>query len=240
MEHLLRTKALIGAEGIARLQQARIAVVGLGGVGGAALEALARSGIGSILAIDGDRLSATNLNRQLLATTESIGRPKAEVAAERAALIAPELRFEAKEAWITAASVGALIPADLDYIVDCIDDAAAKLALAEYARAKGIPMLMCMGTGNRLCSEGLHIVNFDRTAGCPLAKKMRLLLKQAGFRKLRALYSEAPVIPAYPIEDGGKRTVGSIAYLPAIAGMKMAEHIICRLIKGEQTLDLPK
>jgi tRNA A37 threonylcarbamoyladenosine dehydratase len=153
--------------------------------------------------------------------------------------INPQLAVLVYAVFLTEKYVAELLK-NVDYVVDCIDDAPAKLAIAEHCRAAGVPMVMCMGTGNRLSSEGLRTANFDKTAGCPLAKKMRLLLKGAGFRKLRALYSDAPTLTVYPIEDGGKRTVGSISYLPPIAGYKLAEHTIGRFLNQQETLDIPK
>lgn len=239
MDRFIRTEALVGKEGLARLQAAHVAVVGLGGVGGAALEALVRGGIGAVTLIDGDVFSKTNLNRQLLALEQSVGQSKAEVARERMLCINPQLAVAVHAVFLTEKNVAELLK-NVDYVVDCIDDAPAKLAIAEHCRAAGVPMVMCMGTGNRLSSEGLRTANFDKTAGCPLAKKMRLLLKGAGFRKLRALYSDAPTLTVYPIEDGGKRTVGSISYLPPIAGYKLAEHTIGRILNQQETLDIPK
>ncbi len=239
MDQFLRTEALVGRDGLARLQNSHVAVVGLGGVGGAALEALVRGGIGTVTLIDGDTFSQTNLNRQILALSDTIGQPKAEVARARMLAINPNLTLYVHSTFLSEENVGELLR-DVDYVVDCIDDAPAKLAIASYCRTAQIPMIMCMGTGNRLQSEGLRTANFDRTSGCPLAKKMRALLKNAHFRKLRVLYSDAPTLSAPPIEDGGKRTVGSISYLPPIAGYKLAEHTIGRILNQEQALDIPK
>lgn len=240
MNRFLRTEALVGAPGLEKLQSAHVTVVGVGGVGGAALEGLVRAGVGRITVIDGDTLSATNCNRQLLALTSTVGQPKTEVAMARMREINPSLQIQGVNAMLTQENAAELLPQQTDFIADCIDDAPAKLLLAEYCRQKQIPLIMCMGTGNRLSSNGLQTANFDKTAGCPLAKKMRLLLKNARFRKVRALYSADPVTPAFPVEDGGKRTVGSISYVPTIAGMKLAEHIINRLLNQETTLDIPK
>lgn len=239
MERFIRTEALIGRMGLERLQNAHVAVIGLGGVGGAALEGLVRAGIGRLTLIDGDTFSKTNLNRQLLALSDTVGRPKAEVAAERAHAINPALMLTVHSTFLTEENVGSLLK-DVDYAVDCIDDAPAKLAIAAYCRAEGVPMVMCMGTGNRLSSEGLRIADFEKTSGCPLAKKMRGLLRAARFRKVTTLYSDAPTLSAYPVEDGGKRTVGSVSYLPPIAGYKLAEHTIGRIINRQEALDIPK
>ncbi len=240
MQRFLRTEALVGVTGLELLQKAHITVVGLGGVGGAALEGLVRAGIGRVTLIDFDTLSVTNCNRQLLALSSTVGQSKVAVAAGRMADINPALEITALDAKIEESTVETLIPADTDFLVDCIDDAPAKLLLAEYCRAHSIPFIMCMGTGNRLSSAGLKTANFDRTAGCPLAKKMRMALKNARFSKVRCLYSESPVTPAFPIEDGGKRTVGSISYVPTIAGMKLAEHVIDRILKQETETDVPR
>ena len=239
MDRFLRLEALVGQEGLARLLASHVAVVGLGGVGGAALEALVRGGIGAVTLIDGDVFSKTNLNRQLLALEASVGRPKVEVACERMLAINPSVQIKKYNAFLTDENAEGLL-SGVDYVVDCIDDASAKLAIAAYCRVSEVPLIMCMGTGNRLSSEGLRTANFDKTAGCPLAKKMRTLLKGAGFRRVRTLYSDAPTLAVHPIEDGGKRTVGSISYLPPIAGYKLAEHTICRILKLEQGLDIPK
>lgn len=240
MERFIRTEALVGSAGTDALKKTHIVVVGLGGVGGAALEGLVRAGIGRITAIDGDTLSITNCNRQFLALSSTVGQSKVEAARARMTDIHPDLLFTGHTAWVQEETLETLLPHDADFIVDCIDDAPAKLLLAEFCREHQIPLIMCMGTGNRLSSAGLQTANYDRTAGCPLAKKMRLLLKNARFRKVRCLYSDSPVTPAFPVEDGGKRTVGSISYVPAIAGMKLSEHIINRILKNETQLDIPK
>lgn len=240
MNQFLRTESLIGKDGLERLRKAHIAVFGLGGVGGYAPEALARAGVGRLTLVDGDTIAETNLNRQLLATTQTIGQPKAQAAAERLALAAPQTLVDARQQWLNEQTVGSLLDPSVDFVLDCIDDVPAKLLLAEYCREHKIPLLICCGTGNRLTSEGLRIANFDQTAGCPLAKKMRTLLKGQRFSKAKLLFSDAPTVAASPIEDGGKRTVGSISYVPAIAGLKLAEAALTALIDGEENKYIPK
>ncbi len=240
MDALIRTESLIGKDGLERLQKAHIAVIGLGGVGGYALEALARAGVGKLTLIDGDAIAESNLNRQILATVETIGTPKAAVAKERMQAIAPQAQVQAVAEFLNEQTAETLLGGSFDFIIDCIDDVPAKLLLAEHCRSKKIPFLMCCGTGNRLSSEGLRIANFDKTAGCPLAKKMRTLLKAQRFSKLKLLFSDAPTIAVAPIEDGGKRTVGSISYVPAIAGLKLAEAALTALIDGEESKYIPK
>lgn len=240
MDQFLRTESLIGKEALAKLQNAHIAVIGLGGVGGYALEALARAGIGKLTLIDGDAIAESNLNRQILATAETIGIPKALAAKTRAAQIAPRAQVMAYAEFLSEQTAETLLKDPFDFIIDCIDDVPAKLLLAEHCRQKKIPLLICCGTGNRLSSEGLRIANFDKTAGCPLAKKLRLLFKERRFSKLKLLFSDAPTIAVAPIEDGGKRTVGSISYVPAIAGLKLAEAALTALIDGEENKYIPK
>lgn len=240
MNQFLRTESLIGKEALVKLQNAHIAVIGLGGVGGYALEALARAGIGKLTLIDGDAIAESNLNRQILATAETIGTPKALAAKARAAQIAPQAQVMAYAEFLNEQTAETLLGEPFDFIIDCIDDVSAKLLLAEHCRQKKIPLLICCGTGNRLSSEGLRIANFDKTAGCPLAKKLRLLFKERRFSKLKLLFSDAPTIAVDPIEDGGKRTVGSISYVPAIAGLKLAEAALTALISGEENKYIPK
>ena len=240
MDRFIRTESLIGEKALARLQGAHIAVVGLGGVGGYTLEALARAGVGRLTLMDGDCFAKSNLNRQILATVETVGLDKVQVAKARVEAIAPQAQVAAYAEFLNEHSAETLLAEELDFIIDCIDDVPAKMLLAEHCRAKKIPLLMCCGTGNRLSSEGLRIANFDKTAGCPLAKKMRALLKGQRFSKVKLLYSDAPTVAVSPIEDGGKRTVGSISYVPAIAGLKLAEATLTALIAGEESKYIPK
>mgnify|MGYP003305681983 CR=1 FL=1 len=240
MDQFLRTESLIGKESLAKLQNAHIAVIGLGGVGGYALEALVRAGVGKLTLIDGDAIAETNLNRQILATVDTVGAPKAQAAKARVEQIAPQAQVLAVAEFLNEQTAEALLGEPFDFIIDCIDDVPAKMLLAEHCRDHQIPLLICCGTGNRLSSEGLRIANFDKTAGCPLAKKLRLLFKERRFSKLKLLFSDAPTIAVAPIEDGGKRTVGSISYVPAIAGLKLAEAVLTALINGEENNYIPK
>ena len=238
MDRFIRTEALVGVEGLERLRSAHCVIVGLGGVGGHALEGLVRAGIGKITAIDGDTISLSNCNRQLLATNTTIGQGKVEAAKARMMEINPALKWAGFSEFISKNQYDAL-PETADFLVDCIDDADAKVFLAKYCKEKGIPMIMCMGTGNRLTSEGLKFANFKNTEGCPLAKKMRYLLKDQ-FKSVRCLYSTTPIRPAAPIEDGGKRTVGSISFVPAAAGLKLAEYVVCSLLEKKEKQDIPQ
>ena len=236
----LRTKALIGEEGFARLQGAHVAVIGVGGVGGAALEGLVRAGVGRVTVIDPDVFAASNRNRQILALCSNEGVAKAEAAKARMLEINPSLKITALQEKITPENIGTLMNIHVDFIADCIDDAPAKAALAAYCKEQKIPLLMCMGTGNRLSAEGMKIVNFEKTENCPLAKKMRVLLRKEGFSKVRCLYSAVPTLSVAPIDEAGKRTVGSISFVPPVAGYRIAEHIITRLLQDQTEQDIPK
>ena len=240
MDKWIRTQALIGQQGLKKLKNAHVIIAGLGGVGGFCLEAIARAGVGRLTIIDGDTIAPSNLNRQLLALESTIGQSKVAVAQGRLMAINPHLNLTALQQRITPENIRDLLPETADYLLDCIDDIPAKLALAAYCKEQKIPLLMCMGTGNRLSTQGLKIANFDETEGCPLAKKLRLTLRKQGYRKLRVLYSNDPVTPLFPVEDGGKATVGSISFVPSAAGLKLAEHAINRLLMGETAQDIPR
>ncbi len=235
----LRTKALIGEAAFARLQQAHVAVVGLGGVGGAVLEGLARAGVGRLTLIDPDVCSPSNQNRQLLALCSTQGQPKALVARDRVQQINPQAACTVHCEALSAQNAAALL-GKVDFVADCIDDVPAKVALAAYCKEQSIPLLMCMGTGNRLTAEGLKIVNFEKTEQCPLAKKMRVLLRQQGFTKVQCLYSAASPIKVAPLDEGGKRTVGSISFVPPVAGYRMAEYILTALMDGSAHRAIPQ
>lgn len=239
-ELFLRTIALIGQDAFDRLQGAHVVVVGVGGVGGAALEGLVRGGIGTVTVIDSDHFSPSNRNRQILALHSNEGVSKAEEAKKRMLEINPDLKIIAQRVRLTLDNLEELLPKEATFIADCIDDVPAKGALAAYCKERKIPLLMCMGTGNRLSSEGMRIVNFEKTENCPLAKKMRLLLRKEGFSKVRCLYSAAPALKVVPMDEEGKRTVGSISYVPPMAGYRMAEYILSRLMAEEEEGDVPK
>lgn len=235
MEHWLdRQKLLIGEEACDRLKQARVAVIGLGGVGGACTEGLCRAGIGTLLLVDHDTVSLTNLNRQLLATQNTVGRLKAEVARERVLSIHPECEAVALPVFYgedTAEEVFAFRP---DYIVDCIDTVTAKLHLAGQCRDRGIPLLMALGTGNRLDPSAFRIGEIEDTAstgaGCGLARVMRRELKKRGITRQTVLYSLEPAAKTV-IAGEGRYAPGSLSPCPPAAGFLMASYVI-RQIAG--------
>ncbi len=235
MEQFIRTAMLLGEDGIRRLQQARVAVFGLGGVGGYAVEALARSGVGALDLVDNDRISLTNLNRQILATHATVGQYKTQVAADRVTAINPSCRVVTHTLFYTPDTAENIDLASYDYIVDAIDTVTAKLELAVRARDAGVPLISCMGTGNKLDASALTVTDMRKTAMCPLARVMRKELGLRGIKNLKVVYSpEQPRRPIFSAGEypAGRRDIpGSLATVPAVAGLLLANEVIRDLTK---------
>ncbi len=239
LDQFSRTELLLGREAMERLARARVAVFGLGGVGGYAAEALVRGGVGALDLIDSDRLSLTNLNRQILATHRTLGRYKADAARERALEINPEARVEARTVFYGPDTAGLFDFAQYDYVVDAIDTVTGKLALIERARAAGAPIISCMGAGNKLDPSAFRVADIYETSVCPLARVMRKELKRRGVRRLKVVYSKEP-----PLEPEGalyqeslegevrRQVPGSVSFVPAAAGLVLAGEVIRDLALG--------
>ena len=231
----IREEALIGSAAMARLRACHVAVFGLGGVGSWAAEALARAGVGTLTLVDFDEVSETNINRQLLALTSTVGKPKALLAADRIRDICPDTVVLPRIMRYEAATRVELLGPDYDYIVDAIDRVSCKLDLICSARERGIPIISSMGTGNRLRSEGFQVTDIAKTRDDPLARVMRKELRQRGILHARVLW--APGTAEKPAETGeaapaGRRSIpGSISWVPASAGLKLAEHVVLSLIE---------
>lgn len=234
MDIFTRTKALIGEKGFSRLSCAHVLLCGCGGVGSYTLEALVRAGIGKITVIDSDTVDITNLNRQIIATYDTIGMPKTAAAEKRALSVNPKLDFSSINVFLDKYNISDTLPCNIDYIVDAIDFVPAKVALARYAQDKHIPIISCLGTGNRLDASRFRICDIYGTSGCPLARKMRYELKRAGVERLTVLHSDAKIIQPESNFDSGKGTVGSISYVPSAAGLLIAQHVITQLLKEIQ------
>lgn len=220
-EFYQRTAMLLGEEKLARLLAAEVAVCGVGGVGSAAAEALARAGVGSLRLVDFDIIAESNVNRQLHTTLDNIGRVKAEAMAERIAAINPRCRVDIRQEKITAENVGELL-GGVDYIVDAIDDVPAKIAVAVFARGQGVPLVMSMGTGNKLRPEQLELSDISKTEVCPLARKLRRELKKHGITKgLPVVYTREQPKRA----DNSENTPASISFVPPVAGMILAGKV---------------
>jgi len=217
-----RTMRLVGEEAMCKLLGAQVAVCGLGGVGSAAAEALARAGVGSLRLIDFDDIDATNLNRQLHTNLANVGEVKANAMAERIAGIIPQCKVEVIAERISAENVAELI-SGCDYVVDAIDDVPAKLALACACREQGIPIVMSMGTGNKLHPEMLTLADISKTSVCPLAKKIRVELRKRGIEKgIAVVYSEETPTRA----DKTVNTPASVSFVPPVAGYILAGKVI--------------
>ena len=235
LEAFARTELLFGAEAMARLYRARVALFGLGGVGGYALEALARSGVGFLDLIDHDRVSASNFNRQILASRHTIGRYKTDAAAERVAAINPAAAVRTYQTFYTPQTADMFDFTQYDYIIDAIDTVTGKLELALRARKAGTPIISCMGAGNKLDPSAFRVADIAETAVCPLARVMRRELKRRGISHLKVVYSrEPPAVPMekLPVGENGKTIPASNAFVPAAAGLILAGEVVKDLAAG--------
>lgn len=229
MEAFSRTELLLGAANMEKLRQARVAVFGVGGVGGYVVEALARSGVGRLDLIDRDVVSLTNINRQIIALHSTVGRYKVDVAKERVLDINPEAAVNVYRIFYLPETAGQFDFTEYDYVVDAIDTVTGKLMLAEQAERAGTPIISSMGAGNKLDAAAFEVADIYETSVCPLAKVMRRELKRRGIRRLKVVYSKE--IPILPTSDGaeepsGKRTPGSVAFVPSFAGLLIAGEVI--------------
>ena len=235
-----RTELLIGTEGMDKLRKSSVMVFGVGGVGSHCIEALARSGVGTLIIIDNDTVSLTNINRQSIAYHSTVGRPKTEVMAERIRDIDPSIRVKTYETFVLPENLTDILDGEeqIDYIIDAIDTVSAKIALAEETRKRGIRLISSMGTGNKLHPELFEIDDLSRTSVCPLCRVMRRELKQRGILHLKVLYSREKPIDISGRETGEnpgvRRSVpGSISFVPPVAGLLIAGQVIRELSGAE-------
>ena len=230
-EQFLRTAMLLGEEAVEKLQSARVAVFGIGGVGGYTVEALARAGIGQIDVIDSDTVSRSNINRQLLATHSTVGMPKVEAARRRILDVNPDCVVRTHEVFYTPETADRFDFTDYDYIVDAIDTVTGKLALVERATAAGTPIICCMGTGNKLDASAFQVADISKTSMCPLARIMRKELGKRGIKHLKVVYSQEEALTPTGWEEEaaalGKRQIpGSVSFVPGAAGLILAGEVI--------------
>lgn len=233
-----RAELLLGAEGLKQLQQARVMVLGVGGVGSHCIEALARGGVGHLVLVDNDTVSLTNINRQSIAFHSTIGQYKTKVMEARIRDISPKTKVTTYETFVLPENLDTLFREPVDYIIDAIDTVTAKLALAVYAKEHGIPLLSCMGTGNKLHAELFEITDISKTSVCPLCKVMRKELKNRGIHHLKVLYSKEKPIDVSNRETGEDKGVrralpGSVSFVPPVAGLLIAGEVI-REIAGHE------
>lgn len=230
-----RTEMLLGEKALERLRAARVAVFGVGGVGGYVVEALARSGVGALDLIDNDTVAESNLNRQIIALRSTIGQYKTDVAKRRIEDINPACKVQVYHTFFLPETADSFDFSQYDYIVDAIDTVSGKLALAQKAQDAGVPMISAMGAGNKLDPTAFEVADIFSTSVCPLARVMRTECRKRGIRKLKVVYSkELPAVPLKAAEDGGPRraTPGSVAFVPSVAGLIIAGEVIKDLVKS--------
>lgn len=237
---LSRTRLLLGQDGIARLRRSHVALFGLGGVGGYAAEVLARSGVGKLDLIDNDTVSLTNLNRQILALHSTLGQYKVDVARERIHDIDPSIQVRTHTAFFLPENAGQFDFTQYDYVVDAIDTVTGKLALIAQAKAANVPIISCMGTGDKLDPTAFRVADIAKTSGCALARIMRKECAKRGITGVKVVFSpETPVPhrneePQEPQREGCRRSIpGSTAFVPAAAGMILAGEVIRDLALAE-------
>lgn len=224
-----RTALLLGTEALERLKKARVAVFGIGGVGGYVCEALVRSGVGAFDLIDSDRVDITNLNRQIIATHKTIGQYKTDVMRERILDINPDADVRIHRCFFLPENAGDFSFAEYDYVVDAIDTVTAKIELILRAQEMGVPVISCMGAGNKLDAAGFQVADIYDTKVCPLARVMRRELKRRGVQSLKVVYSREE--PVRRKDGAAGRLPGSVSFVPSVAGLIAAGEVIRDLIK---------
>ena len=230
-ERFSRTRALLGDEAMQKLANARVAVFGLGGVGGHCAEALARSGVGALDIFDGDAVALSNLNRQIFADERTLGMRKVEAAKARIALLSPNCRVTAYDMFVLPENIGEVDFSAFDYVVDAIDTVSGKLAILEGAFQAHVPSISAMGAGNKLDATRFEVDFVENTSVCPLARVMRRELKKRGITGVKAVYSkEEPHLPdfgdSFEGERGAKPVPGSVAFVPSVMGLILAGEAI--------------
>ena len=236
-EELLRTAMLLGEDAVEKLTKARVAVFGIGGVGGYTLEALARAGIGQLDLIDSDTVSRSNINRQILATQSTVGMPKVEAGKLRVLDINPDCIVRTWPVFYTPETADQFDFTRYDYIVDAIDTVTGKLQLVKAAQEAGTPIISCMGTGNKLDASAFEVSDISKTTMCPLARIMRKELGKRGIKHLKVVYSKEEALSPTGWEEEakmlGKRQIpGSVAFVPGAAGLILAGEVIKDLAKA--------
>ena len=231
MDPCSRTALLLGTDAMEKLKNATVAVFGLGGVGGYVLEALARSGVGALVLVDHDSISPTNLNRQILATHTTLGMDKVEAARDRVLDIDPRIRVTVCKSFFAPETAHTFDFSQYSYVVDAIDTVTGKLALVTAAQEAGVPIISCMGTGNKLDPTAFRVSDISKTTMCPLARVMRKELGKRGIKHLKVVYSQEEAMTPHGAEEEmaalGKRQIpGSVSFVPGAAGLILAGEVI--------------
>lgn len=230
MEELQRTEALIGKEALDKLALKKVIVFGIGGVGGHACEALARCGLSTLDLVDGDVVSVSNINRQIVALRSTVGKYKAEVMKERIADISEKTQVKAYNVFFSEETKHLIDLSKYDYIVDAIDTVSSKLLLIEMAKELNVPIISSMGAGNKLNPCAFKVADIYKTSVCPLARAMRTELKKRGIKSLKVVFSDEPPYTSGTLENG-KRVPSSISFVPSTAGLVIASEVVKDLIK---------
>lgn len=237
-ERFDRTQRLLGADAMEKLKKAHVAVFGIGGVGGHAIEAIVRSGVGTVTIVDSDEVAVSNINRQLIATTRTVGRKKVDVMKEHLLDINPEIQVNSHCCFFLPETREDFDFSKYDYVIDAVDTVTAKLALVEACKEAGVPIISSMGAGNKLDPTAFEVTDIYKTSVCPLAKVMRKELKARNIKHLKVVYSKE--IPLTPIEDEAfvsdekrtrRATPGSVAFVPSVAGLILAGEVVKDLVK---------
>ena len=232
LEQFQRTEMLIGTENLEKLQKAKVAVFGIGGVGSYVVEAMARAGIGNFILVDNDKVVLSNINRQIIATHKTVDKYKVEVAKERILDINPQAKVEIYQEFFSPESKD-LFDNSVSYVVDAVDNVTAKIELVVRANRLNVPIISCMGTGNKLDPTRFEVSDIYKTSMCPLAKVMRKELKARRIKHLKVVYSKEEPIKPQTKSEGRKQVPGSISFVPSVAGLIIAGEVIKSIIKGE-------
>ena len=223
-EEFERTALLLGEEAVAKLSSSHVLIFGVGGVGGHAVDALARAGIGSFTIVDNDKVSPSNINRQMIALHSTIGRSKVEVMKERIKDINPDAEVTAREMFFLPENVDEFDFGKYDYVLDCVDTVSAKISIIEEAKKAGVPVISAMGAGNKLDPSQFRISDISKTEYCPLAKVMRRELRSRGINHVDVCWS--PEMPVKPSASDGKPVPGSVSFVPSVCGLVMAGKVV--------------
>ena len=232
-EKFVRTALIFGDEGMSRLSRSRIAVFGVGGVGGHCVQALARAGIGAIDVFDDDVVSITNINRQAVAVTSTVGLPKVEVIRDQMLDINPQIRVECRRMFYTPENADEVDLSVYDYVVDAIDTVKAKVELICRCKAIGVPVISAMGAGNKLDPTAFEVEDIHKTSVCPLCRVMRTQLKKRGIKKHKVVYSREEPLRIVAEESAGRHAPGSVSFVPPVVGLIIAGEVIRELARGD-------
>lgn len=231
MNEFNRVENLIGKDNLKRLSASKVAIFGVGGVGGFAIEALVRSGVGEVAIFDGDVVDITNLNRQIIADLNTVGLDKVEVVKERLLSINKNLKIQTKKIFYLPENADEIDLSGFDYIIDAVDTVSAKLEIISRAKKLNIPVISCMGTGGKLEIEQLKVADISKTQGCPLARVMRRELKKRNIENVKVVYSmEGVKNQEQTITENGKSVPSSMIFVPAVAGLYIAREVVMDLI----------